>query len=221
MKNIIANQIYCPNCHKEVSFTIKKEQVKRIVLGIEVQVQLENPYCNECGSLLDVPAIERRNSIIVCDAYRMKTGLLTSEEIIHIRTKYGLTAVAFSKLIGAGEKTITRYENGSIQDATHDRIIRLLDDTRSFEELYSKFKSVLTNDERAKTEKVLTTLDAPKIIDQSLIYCNQLSNDDFTSEFLNSKKIQLKFALPTKKKPKKDIKWSSLLNISKKEGYPA
>lgn len=149
------NKTFCTNCLKETSFKIVKEKEERIVLGVKIEVEIETPYCDECGSAIDVPSVERRNSIVVCDAYRRKEGLLTSEEILGLRKKYRLSATALSKLIGAGEKTVTRYENGSIQDATHDRILRLLDDTSVFESLYERYKKDLSLSERGQVEEAL------------------------------------------------------------------
>ncbi|VEU79525.1 putative zinc finger/helix-turn-helix protein, YgiT family [Haploplasma axanthum] len=40
-----------------------------------------------------------------------------------------------SQLLGFGEKTVTRYENGYIQDKSNDILMRLVDDKESFEQI--------------------------------------------------------------------------------------
>jgi len=60
------------------------------------------------------------------DAYRNKTGLLTTKEIIEIRELYGLTQSDFSALLGWGEVTINRYEGKAIQDETYDNNMRMV-----------------------------------------------------------------------------------------------
>ena len=66
------------------------------------------------------------------NAYRKKHNLLTSNEIIDIRKKYNLSQVDFSRLLGLGDVTITRYETKAIQDETYDSILRRVKDDPSF-----------------------------------------------------------------------------------------
>ena len=76
-------------------------------------------------------------------------------EIKKIRKKYNLTQSAFSKLLGFGEKTITRYENGSIQDLAHDNLIRLMNSQNSFMEIWNLHKNKLTQVENENIIKCL------------------------------------------------------------------
>ena len=85
------------------------------------------PYCPHCGDPLFVYEAERINQIRCFDEYKKKKGLLTSEEIIEIRNKYGLSQTDLAKAIMVGKKNIARYEIGKIQDKSIDLLIRLLD----------------------------------------------------------------------------------------------
>lgn len=58
--------------------------------------------------------------------YRQRHGLLQPEEIRRIREKYGLSQVAFAKVLGLGNKTVARYENGSIADMAQNNLIELM-----------------------------------------------------------------------------------------------
>ena len=62
------------------------------------------------------------------NAYRVKHGLLTSDEIVAIRKKYGLSQVELARLLGWGEATISRYESNAIQDDSYDKILRIIDE---------------------------------------------------------------------------------------------
>ncbi len=54
-------------------------------------------------------------------------GLLTSDEIIKIREKYGISQKEFSEVLGwGGRATITRYENHQVQDRVHDDVLKKL-----------------------------------------------------------------------------------------------
>ena len=61
------------------------------------------------------------------DEYKKRVGLLTSKEIIAIRKKLNLTQEGLARIMGCGLKTITRYENGAIQDKVFDNFIRCLE----------------------------------------------------------------------------------------------
>jgi len=57
-----------------------------------------------------------------------RLGLLLPKEIRRVREKTGLSAVDLSRLLGVGEKTYTRWENGhSLQTKASDTLIRLID----------------------------------------------------------------------------------------------
>lgn len=78
------------------------------------------------------------------------------EEIKAIRNKYNLTQKAFSILLGFGEKTITRYENGSIQDDTHNLLIKLMDDQETFKKVWKIRKNLLTEKEMKNDEDMIS-----------------------------------------------------------------
>ena len=63
--------------------------------------------------------------------YRKNHNLLQPEEIKDIRRKYGLTQGEFGGLLGWGGATLSRYENGALQDKTHDNQLKLLRDPRN------------------------------------------------------------------------------------------
>lgn len=80
----------------------------------------ENEY--ETGSMTNENLLNARN------AYRVKHGLLTSDEIVAIRESYGLSQVDLARLLGWGEATISRYESKAIQDEAYDTMLRLIKD---------------------------------------------------------------------------------------------
>lgn len=60
---------------------------------------------------------------------RAEEGLLAPEEIVELRRKYGLTQAQLERLIGAGEKTVVRWERGTVsQNRTADTLLRVLRD---------------------------------------------------------------------------------------------
>lgn len=83
--------------------------------------------CGRCGE-------EYFNGEMVDESFRRATaviraedGLLAPDEIIALRGKYGLTQAQLERLIGAGEKTVVRWERGTVaQNKTADTLLRVL-----------------------------------------------------------------------------------------------
>ncbi|HST62850.1 MAG TPA: type II toxin-antitoxin system MqsA family antitoxin [Longimicrobium sp.] len=75
------------------------------------------------GEMADRPF--RRAAAVI----RAEDGLLGPDEIVAIRAKYGLSQAALEQLIGAGEKTVVRWEKGTVaQNKTADTLLRVLGD---------------------------------------------------------------------------------------------
>jgi putative zinc finger/helix-turn-helix YgiT family protein len=80
--------------------------------------------CSSCGEEI-LP--DELTKAIEAERYR-RLGLLTPTEIRQVRQKTGLSAVDMANLLGVGEKSYTRWENGrSLQNKSNDTLIRLLD----------------------------------------------------------------------------------------------
>jgi len=58
----------------------------------------------------------------------LRLGLLSPAQIKQVRARTGLSAVEMAQIIGAGDKSFTRWENGkSIPNKATDTLIRLVD----------------------------------------------------------------------------------------------
>jgi len=56
--------------------------------------------------------------------YRKKHGWLQPEEIKNFRKSYNLTQKELADILSLGDVTLSRYENGALQDAAHEKILR-------------------------------------------------------------------------------------------------
>lgn len=129
---------FCTECEKNVKVNIElRKNVQRLIGGKLVTGDLYVCKCAECGELISVPEYDRLNEKEFLGKYRELCGLLQPEEIKATREKYGLSQANFAKLLGMGEKTITRYENGSVQDEAHDTLIRAAQDAKFVKQLYA------------------------------------------------------------------------------------
>lgn len=78
--------------------------------------------CQECGERILPPKLQEK-----LDKHRYRLlELLTPKEICEIRKSKGLTQQKIALILGVGEKTYTRWENGrSLQNKSSDTLIRL------------------------------------------------------------------------------------------------
>jgi putative zinc finger/helix-turn-helix YgiT family protein len=161
---------YCTNCFKEVTYTTKKEIEKSTVRGEVVESEITHCFCDECHEEIEVPEVTDHNLLLAFDEYKIKKGLLTSGEIRALRDKYAISAASLAALIGAGEKTIVRYENGAIQDEIYDTILRLLSNRKIYSYLLEQFHDRIPEEayERSKEKLIDQAFKDDKAIEKKL-----------------------------------------------------
>lgn len=121
----------CPLCDLIHEVEVKKRVAKMMIKGVEVEYEEHFYFCENSDSgenEFESAAMLNENLLNARNAYRIKVGLLTSDEIINIRENYGLSQVDLAKLLGWGEATISRYESKAIQDEAYDTMLRLIKD---------------------------------------------------------------------------------------------
>lgn len=121
----------CPLCDRTHEIEERKRTTTIIIKGEEVTYEERFYFCansDEDENEFETGAMTNENLLNARNAYRVKMGLLTSDEIVAIRESYGLSQVDLAKLLGWGEATISRYESKAIQDEVYDTMLRLIKD---------------------------------------------------------------------------------------------
>lgn len=121
----------CPLCDKMHEVEERKRTSTITIKGDKVTYEERFYYCvnaDEDENEFETGCMTNENLLNARNAYRVKHGLLTSNEIIAIRDSYGLSQVDLAKLLGWGEATISRYESKAIQDEAYDTMLRLFKD---------------------------------------------------------------------------------------------
>ena len=136
--------MYCPNCDSEVESTVRIISETYPVKGEDVVISAHVRFCNCCGKDIWDDELDAKNLLDAFAVYRQKHKLLQPLEIRMIRDKYGLSQVAFARVLGLGDKTIARYENGSIADAAQNNLIELMQHPSNFKELLEKNKDKIS-----------------------------------------------------------------------------
>lgn len=119
----------CPLCDKNHDIEERKRISKVTIKGDIVEYEETYFICinsDEDENEFAPAKIYDNNMLNARNAYRVKNGLLTSDEIVNIRENYELTQNELSNLLGWGEVTISRYESKSIQDEAYDNVLRII-----------------------------------------------------------------------------------------------
>ena len=121
----------CPLCDKVHEIEERRRSTTLIIKGEQVDYEEIYYYC--CNSKdgeneFETSKLSSANLLNARNSYRKKKGYLTSDEIVGIREKYGLSQVELAKLLGWGEATISRYESKAIQDEAYDNMLRIIRD---------------------------------------------------------------------------------------------
>jgi HTH-type transcriptional regulator/antitoxin MqsA len=85
--------------------------------------------CPRCEEVVYLGGMGDATSRKAAAVIRAEDGLLGPDEIVGLREKYGLSQAELERLIGAGEKTVVRWERGTVsQNKTADTLLRVLSD---------------------------------------------------------------------------------------------
>lgn len=116
--------LQCPQCGKG--------RLKRSVAdltgsckGESYTVSMDALVCPNCDFKTIPTERASQFALRVSNAYRTAHGLLTSIQLKDLRAKLSMTQAQFTDFLGAGAKSVTRWELGDIQSKATDRYIRL------------------------------------------------------------------------------------------------
>ncbi len=116
--------IFCPYCLSEQEIVYIKRPETFVVRDEPIHIESTVAQCTRCNHEIFEMEADSKNLQTAYDQYRKNHGLLTCKEIRSIRGKYGLSQRALAKILGWGLITVQRYEQGAIQNAAHDQVLR-------------------------------------------------------------------------------------------------
>ena len=143
------NTNQCPACDASETRVDEREQTFTIQ-GEPITVYAPVRVCARCGEAVFDYEIDDAMMAAVYAEYRRRHNILSPDEIRELRERYGLSQRSFALLLGWGEVTIHRYEQGKFPDTAHNLTLRLLTDPdmhwqkRSFEALRRLATSVVS-----------------------------------------------------------------------------
>lgn len=117
----------CPACGQvgQVSRITRRETMS--VRDLAVEVTRVHRSCGHCGAEFESTADTDWKKEAYA-TYRAAKGMPSPEDIRAWRATYGLTQPEVTRLLGWGEVTLGRYENGSLQSDAHNKsLVHLMD----------------------------------------------------------------------------------------------
>lgn len=145
----------CPNCEKETTLELVRGKEAIEVRGEPIDVHVEYFRCTECGIEFRDPNSAEDPLDDAYRQYRQRHNMLQPEEIKAFRKRFGLTQHQLAALLGWGAVTLSRYENGALQDESHDTMLRLVMQPENLLELVESKPEALRKKKRGHLRKTL------------------------------------------------------------------
>lgn len=146
---------FCPSCERETEL-VHIQKIEEInIKGETIPIEVDRFRCEECGEEFDNPSPVYDPLAAAYREYRRRKGMVQPEQIRAFREKYGFTQKELSDLLGFGGATLSRYENGTLQDEAHNTILRLALEPYNLQLIIEEKPDVLSV---TKRQKILDSL---------------------------------------------------------------
>ena len=115
----------CPVCFKKTAWKEISGKENIEVRGERFEVKVRYYKCPACGEEFErltdpIDPLDQAYRL-----YRKKHNMMQPGEIRALRKKYNLTQKELARILGWGDVTLSRYENGALQDESHDNLLHL------------------------------------------------------------------------------------------------
>jgi len=138
----------CPNCEKQTELELIHATEAVVVRGESIPAEVEYYKCLECGEEFEDPNSHDDPLDKAYREYRRRHNMIQPEEIKALRKRYGLTQNEMSRLLGWGGATLSRYENGALQDDAHEKTLRLAVEPHNLLRLIEESPNILPEEKK-------------------------------------------------------------------------
>jgi HTH-type transcriptional regulator/antitoxin MqsA len=145
----------CTLCGGEIVDVSESREFR--VRGRSVTVDVEFSRCANCGEEMWSGEQVTEAQLAVAETIRRARNLLHPSEIVRIRKSLGLTQDEFEQLLGAGKKTVVRWERGIVppSSAMNELIWLVGEDRKNAERLAVKNGVAMPKPARSSEPAVL------------------------------------------------------------------
>lgn len=146
--------IFCGDCEADRRHVLRHRDEALDIRGETITLAVPSWVCSTCGeSIVDGSFGDPVGRYY--DVYRERHGLLLPDDIKAIRERWAMSQESFAKLLGMSQATISRYEQGSLQETTHDELMRACEDRSKVIDLLQRNGAALAPLQRLAVEKAL------------------------------------------------------------------
>jgi putative zinc finger/helix-turn-helix YgiT family protein len=138
---------YCPKCKSRESVETLRSKETIEIRGKTIEVDAEYFKCTNCKE--EFSSFDGHDEVAEgFRKYRTMYNMLQPEEIKSFRKSYDLTQGELAKLLGFSVATISRYENGGLQEKSHDNLLKMAMEPKGFIRLINENRKALTEQKR-------------------------------------------------------------------------
>ncbi|TVT28947.1 DUF4065 domain-containing protein [Salinicoccus cyprini] len=136
--------VYCDNCNevRQTHTEIRSEVYN--IRGKNIEIESEVRVCGVCNEAIYDEQLDSLNINNAFQVYREQNNIMSSEEIVELRRRYGLSQRGLATILGWGMATVGRYESGAIpSNSHHTMLLNLRNDIDFAHKLYNENKDKL------------------------------------------------------------------------------
>ncbi len=145
----------CPVCEDIRALEISTKKETQEIKKQRISVEVEYSRCTECGNEFATSEQMEKNLEAYRRIYREQNDIITPEEIISLREKYGVSQKTLGKILDFGELTINSYEQGAIPSGAHNNLLKLIQNPDNFLRLLEEHKEKLSKRQQNKIDRRL------------------------------------------------------------------
>ena len=146
---------FCPECWCTVEARIESRPEAHVVRETEIETVSEIAVCPLCGTDIGDSRLEDANIQRAYDVYRKTRGVIFPQQIKELRVKYGISQKSLGVLLGIGEASIVRYEDGSLPSNSNNMLLRSALNDSFIAEAFRQNGSLIPRFQQKKIEAVL------------------------------------------------------------------
>ena len=114
--------------------------------------------CEDTGEQFTTDESDTAGFIQVTNQYRAKYGIPYTDEIIAVRSRYGISAAKMSLILGIGVNQYRLYEQGEVPSVSNGRMIRSIMNPKVMLEMVESSKNELSSSEYDKIVKKISAI---------------------------------------------------------------
>jgi putative zinc finger/helix-turn-helix YgiT family protein len=148
----------CEACGPVTDTRVVERSETYPVKGEPISVLANVRVCERCGQDVYDRELDSENLGMAYSLYRRKHRIISPDELQAMREKYDLSQRGLGTLLGWGEVTIHRYENGSLPDDAHNQVLRFIQDPFNMERVADQYGDRLHQSARNRLTRRLSDL---------------------------------------------------------------